>query len=390
MALRVCSSRFRSDVSVVMADSAGVSTIKKFFAAGFPLEWWHHIVLTGILPGIMILPFILSQYYTSTDTTGMGIVVAIISGIFGVPFTLGSNGIHLLASNSTAWAAVTAVLNLGFTFFGQLLTYHNFGSWSPFFKFYGAIFQFANPFLVFSILQVFNPNFYNEKYKWPFLNKFLSSIVDKKGLLIKGKVHTANDIGYIPLDPVTKEPSKDSVTGKYIRQYGKMGALSIGATLLLLIPAFSTIMKDLPAPWQASISNGLGSAFSGLTIIAAVFGGGGSVFAMTKLTGLFSSAPAAAAPARPAAAAAAAPRPAAPAAQQGGGEEIPSIIEAAKELTDGFEPDVNAQNQSGGGSGGGSMTDAESALFVGIIGAITAMGATIAAFRKKDYSFPTV
>ena len=364
-----------------MADSAGVSMIKKFFAAGFPLEWWHHIVLTGILPGIMILPFILSQYYTSADTTGMGIVVAIISGIFGVPFTLGSNGIHLLASNSTAWAAVTAVLNLGFVFFGQLLTYHNFGSWSPFFKFYGAIFQFANPFLVFSILQVFNPNFYNEKYKWPFLNKFLSSIVDKKGLLIKGKVHTANDIGYIPLDPTTKEPSKDSVTGKYIRQYGKMGALSIGATLLLLIPAFSTIMKDLPAPWQAAISNGLGSAFSGLTIIAAVFGGGGSVFAMTKLSGLFSSAPAAAAaaPARPAAAT-----------QQGGGEEIPSIIEAAKELTDGFEPNVNAHNQSGGGSGGGSMTDAESALFVGIIGAITAMGATIAAFRKNDYSFPTV
>ena len=36
------------------------------------------------------------------------------------------------------------------------------------------------------------------------------------------------------------------------------------------------------------------------------------------------------------------------------------------------------------------MTDTESALFVGIIGAIAAMGATLAAFRKKDYSFPTV
>ena len=390
-----------------MADSAGLSVVKKFFSAGFPLEWWHHVVLTGIVPGIMILPYILSQFYSSTDTTGMGIVVAIISGIFGIPFTFGSNGIHLLVSNSIPWAAVTAVLNLGFVFFGQLLTYRNFGSWSPFFKFYGAIFQFANPFMVFSILQVFNPNFYNEKYKWPFLNKFLSSLVDSKGVLIKGKVHTANDIGFIPIDATTKKPSKDSVTGKYIRQYGTMGALSIGATLLLLIPAFSNIMKYLPAPWQASIANSLGSAFSTLTVIAAVFGGGGGIFALTKLSSLFSSPAAASArggattpapepPAsepipeavpvpEPAPEPAPAPAPE-PAPQEGGGSEIPSIIEAAKELINGFEPNVNSQNQ----SGGGNMTDTESALFVGIIGAIAAMGATLAAFRKKDYSFPTV
>lgn len=360
-----------------MADSAGVSVIKKFFAAGFPLEWWHHVVLTGIIPGIMLLPYILSQFYTSTDTTGMGVVVAIISGIFGVPFTFGSNGLHLLASNSTTWAAVTFVLNLGFVFFGQLLTYSDFGKWSLFFKFYGAIFQFANPFFVFSILQVFNPNFYNEKYKWPFLNKYLSSLLDSKGVMRKGKVHTANDIGYIPIDPATKEPSKDPVTGKYVRQYGKMGAVSIGATLLLLIPAFSTIMKDLPAPWQASISKSLGSAFSTLTVIAAVFGGGGGIFAMTKLSSLFSSS-APAAPART-------PRPVAPAVQAGGGDDIPSMVDAAKELTDGFEPNVNAQS-----GGGNSMTDSESALFVGIIGLVAVMGASLAAFRKKEYSSPTV
>jgi hypothetical protein len=353
----------------VMADSGGVSVIKKFFDAGFPLDWWHHVVFTGIIPGIMILPYFLSQFYTSTQTTGMGIVVAIISGIFGIPFTFGSNGIHFLVSNSMTWAAVTLVLNMGFVFFGQLLTYSNFGSWSLFFKFYGAIFQFANPFFVFNILQVFNPNFYNEKYKWPFLNKYLSSIVDSKGKLIAGKVHTANDIGYIPLNPVTKEPLKDTVTGRYIRQYGKMGAMSIGACILLLIPAFSTIMKDLPAPWQASIANSLGSAFSALTVIAAVFGGGGGIFALTKLSSLVpSSTPA-------------------PAQRGGGGDgdDIPSMVDAAKELAE--EPQQNADAQSGGGS---EMSLSESILFVGIIGGVAAMGAALAAFRKKEYSSPTV
>ena len=380
----------------MMADSAGVSVIKKFFEAGFPLDWWHHVVLTGIIPGIMVLPYVLSQFYSSNNTTGMGVVVAIISGIFGIPFTLGSNGIHLLASNSTTWAAVTFVLNMGFVFFGQLLTYSNFGKWSLFFKFYGAIFQFANPFFVFSILQVFNPNFYNEKYKWPFLNKFLSPLLDSKGVMLKGKVHKANDIGYIPIDPVTKERSKDPVTGRYIRQYGKMGAVSIGATLLLLIPAFSTIMKDLPAPWQASISNSLGSAFSTLTVIAAVFGGGGGIFALTKLGSLFSSStPAAQAGGREAVPREAVQKEAvqkgavqkeAKPLQTGGGDDIPSMVDAAKELIDGFEPNVNSQS----GGGGNTMSDAESALFVGIIGLVAAMGASLAAIRKKEYSSPTI
>ena len=416
-----------------MADSGGISVIKKYLAGGFPLPWWAHVVLTGIIPGVMMIPYIMSHFYTPADTTGLGIVAAIYSGIFTIPFTLAFYGINLMVTNHVAWTGVTTVVSTAFSFIGQMLTYRDGGAWSPLLKFYGAIFQFANPLIVFNALQVWNPNFVNEGYKLPFSKTYMT------GLLSSKTTWTANDIGYVPKDASGNPMKVDSAgntipygnpayaTAKWARQYGQMGAASIGACILLLYPAINTMVKDLPAPWQATINNSMSKIITTLTVIAGVLGGGGGIFALTKLPSLFSSGTAAAAPAAAArtttttaratgahatGAHATGPHATGPHAtgahptgphatgphatgahptgvtHGGGGTELPSIVEAAKQILEGNDPNITVNNSTQ--EGGGASMDSESALFVGMIGAVAAMGATLAAFRNKQNPITTI
>jgi hypothetical protein len=381
-----------------MASTAGITYLKKFFSSGIAVPLLaHQVLLTGAVPAIMMLPYLIEQFSTA-PSTGLTAFSGLIAGIFTIPFTLGFYGMNLMAGNSIVGATMKGVLDMGLRFIGQLLTYYDGGAWSPLLKIYGGMFQYANPIMTYHIINaLFNPNFYNEGYRMPFLNSYTT------GLLSSKTTPTKNDIGYIPLDTSGNRIKLDTTgtpipfgtkgydTGVYARQYGQIGALGMGAILVLLIPAFDSMIKYLPAPWQASINNSISDVWSYLTIFAGILGGGGSIFAFTQMSSLFPSIPAA-------------PKPAATGtrtgtgtgtgtrtdtgtgtgAQDGGGDDIPTIVAAAKEILGGFEPNVNAQ------SGGGSLTDSESALFVGILGSIGVFGAALAAFRKKQYSFPTI
>jgi len=225
---------------------SGTSTIKGLFSKGFELPWWIHIFLTGIAPFLVLLPYV--------GTT-----------IFSFPYMFGVNGLNLLATNSMGFAAMKAAMNFFFQMIAAKLSSEFPGQWwLPVAR---AILYYGNPWFVFDILQIYNPSFASDGYKIPFWNKKTNSVLEKSS------TRTQKDIGYTD--------AKGTIS------YGWMGAVAIGAAIVLLAPATSILIESLPPEAKAKID----PIFSTIVTIVGGFGAvaGGSVASFVGIPALVSS-----------------------------------------------------------------------------------------------------
>ena len=312
--------------------SSGTSYLRTLIAGGMQIPWYAHIFLTGILPFLSMIPFI-GPFFFSAFTL------------------LGSNGMNLLASNSMSWAAAKAASNLMCRMIADVMTVKFPGKpWMPYLR---AILYYANPWVVFDMSQVFNPNFVNEGYKIPFWDKKVNAT-----LAATNPAPTMKDIGGVLLDakgkPVVGEDGKP--TGE--KAYGWIGAAFWGAVIVLAFPYVSTIISALPPEMQAKalpFTNLITTVIGGF---AAVAGGGIGTFvlipnmisgAQSQITALMSGG--------------------------GGGDQkgevVPSLQEVAESLL-----------KEGGQSGGGEAL--ESGLFAGVLSLIAFGGIVVGLTRLKD------
>ena len=342
------------------AQTPGAGDAKSGMTSWTIYPWQWHILLTGIAPFMLIIPFL--------PTSIQSILVC----IFVIPHTWGVNGVNLVASNSSFWALGKAAFNMLCIGLYDIMAIYFAGQWwLPALK---ALLRYANPWYVFDMIQVFNPKFKDIGYKIPFLNKRANTNKEKGAKLVTG------DIGYI------QRGSSGADTTTYGSFYKAAGAAAV-----FLLPALYTLFDNLPPELKGKVQPLLDSVVSVGSIITAVAGGGIGTFILlpqlaTSFQGNFAKLMAggseeggANAGAATGAAAGAAAGATATNAQLGGGD-VPSIEDLAKSLL---------KNKSTAQGGGGS-TDPESATFMGLLGITILGGISVALVRNKRLSAATL
>ena len=349
--------------------ASGESAAKGFFSKGVNLPWWAHIFLTGIAPLMILIPYV-------------GPV------LFSLPFTFGSYGINLLASNSMGWAAAKAASQMACNLLADILQVYFSGRW--WLPIVQSILQYANPWFVFDILQVWNPNFAKEGYKIPFWNKQVNSTLEAN------KLRTERDIGWPvvstldtksqavtyqddegnPIPYTVNSAGKPVFNGKVLTnpgpvkldatmlpfvKYGWMGAIAFGACIVLLLPALYTMAETFPPEIQAKMVPVLNTIFTLGGAVTAIAGGGLGTFVLlpklgsilqTNMTSIFAGGGGAENPS----------------AQTGGGKKgIPSVEDVAQGLL-------------------GRKLENESTFFMGSLAVIVLGGFSLALVRIKNLS----
>ena len=349
--------------------AAGQTAAKGLFSSGVNLPWWANVFLTGIAPLMILIPYVGPT-------------------LFSLPYTFGSYGINLLASNSMGWAAAKAASQLACSLLADLLQV-KFGGrwWAPPVR---AILKYANPWFVFDILQVWNPNFVKEGYKIPFWNKQTNSTLEGN------KLRTERDIGWPviskldsksqpltyqndegkPIAYAVNSTGKPTFNGKLLNNpgpvnldatmlpfvnYGWMGAIAFGACIVLILPALYTMAEAFPPEIQAKMVPVLNTVFTLGGAVTAIAGGGLGTFVLlpklgsilqTNMTSIL-----AGGGAEP---------------QTGGGKkDIPSVEDVAQRLL-------------------GGKADNESTFFMGTLAVIVLGGFSLALVRIKNLSATTV
>ena len=317
--------------TVASVEAAGKKEVQRWF--NLPIDWWTHVILTGIAPFLILIPFV--------GQIGLAI-----------PYMWGLNGINILASTTgkdSTWAIAKAAFYWGCKLISEYIDVEFGGQWwGPIVRY---ILLYANPWFVYDIIQVWNPNFSKEGYKLPFFGKILNS------KLVPGsstKPSSVKDFGW----KYTDANGVEHVT------YGMMGPVAIGAAITLIIPSLYSIFGALPASVTAGYKSTLDAIMLVVGGVAAV--GGGGIGAMVVLPALkdklLSYITPTAAPAAPVAP---------PTPQRGGGNAFPTVESVAKSLL--------KKSQSGGGTH--DLTG--DYLFFGILGTVVVGGMTLAALRLK-------
>ena len=234
--------------------SSGTSYLKTLLAGGIQLPWYAHIFLTGILPFLTLIPYVGPMFFSAFSL-------------------LGTNGANLLASNSMGWAAAKAASNFMCRMLADVLTVALPGAaWMPVLH---AILYYGNPWVVFDMLQVWNPDFVKQGYKIPFWDKQVNPV-----LTGAKPAPTKKDIGGALLGSDGK-PAVDGLgvpTGE--KAYGWIGAVFWGACIVLAFPYVSSVISALPPSMQAKalpFTNMITTVVGGF---AAVAGGGIGTFVL--------------------------------------------------------------------------------------------------------------
>ncbi len=335
------------------AQTPGAGDAKSGMTSWTIYPWQWHILLTGIAPFMLIIPFL--------PTSIQSILVC----IFVIPHTWGVNGVNLVASNSSFWALGKAAFNMLCIGLYDIMAIYFAGQWwLPALK---ALLRYANPWYVFDMIQVFNPKFKDIGYKIPFLNKRANTNKEKGAKLVTG------DIGYI------QKGSSGSDTTTYGSFYKAAGAAAV-----FLLPALYTLFDNLPAELKGKVQPLLDSVVSVGSMITAVAGGGIGTFILlpqlaTSLQGNFAKLMAGGSEEGQTNAVANAETTVEANAQLGGGD-VPSVEELAKSLL---------KNKSTAQGGGGSL-DPESATFMGLLGITILGGISVALVRNKRLSAATL
>jgi hypothetical protein len=254
-----------------------------------------------------------------------------------------------------------------------------------------SILQYANPWFVFDILQVWNPNFVKEGYKIPFWNKQVNSTLEAN------KLRTERDIGWPvvskldsksqaiayqneegnPITYAVNSAGKASFNGKLLSnpgpvnldatmlpfvKYGWMGAIAFGACLVLVLPALYTMAETFPPEIQAKMVPVLNTVFTLGGAVTAIAGGGLGTFVLlpklgsilqANMTSVFAGG-------------------GGDGNQTGGGKkDIPSVEDVAQRLL-------------------GGKADNESTFFMGTLAVIVLGGFSLALVRIKNLSATTV
>lgn len=327
----------------------GAAGVKSGMTSWTIYPWQWHILLTGIAPFMLIIPFLPTS------------IQSILICIFVIPHTWGVNGVNLVASNSSFWALGKAAFNMLCIGLYDIMAIYFAGQWwLPALK---ALLRYANPWYVFDMIQVFNPKFKDIGYKIPFLNKRANTNKEKGAKLVTG------DIGYI------QKGSSGADTTTYGSFYKAAGAAAV-----FLLPALYTLFDNLPPELKGKVQPLLDSVVSVGSIITAVAGGGIGTFVLlpqlaTSLQGNFAKLMAGGSEEEEANAGATAA-----ANTQLGGGDVPSVEDLAKSLL---------KNKSTAQGGGGSI-DAESATFMGLLGITILGGISVALVRSKRLSAATL
>jgi hypothetical protein len=240
---------------------------QSFLSKGFKLPWWAHIFLTGIFPLLVLIPYVGPT-------------------IFTFPYTFGVFGINLLASNSMTWAAAKAGFHLACQAMAEMIAVQSTGQWwLPALR---AILYYANPWFVFDIVQVFNPEFVKQGYKIPFANMQTDSSLNPAST----KPLTESHIGYTVdmsanrIDYAETLDKKGVQKTGYTTSYGKMSTIPIAASIALILPAMYTMSSFFPPALQAKINPVLSTIVTVGGGITAVAGGGiGSFVLLPNLIG---------------------------------------------------------------------------------------------------------
>lgn len=339
--------------TVASVQAQGQAAVQGTF--NFPIERWVHIVLTGVFPMLMLIPYV-GPF------------------IFSIPYMWGVNGMNILVATSgsdTAWTAA----KIGVYYACKVLSEYldvEFGDqwWEPIIRY---VLLYANPWFVFDIVQAspWNPNFEKEGYKIPFWGKLLNS---KLGPGAKTHPSSAKDFGWKYVDskghPVLDAKGVQQVS------YGWMGPLSIGACIALIIPSLYSILGSIPAAASTGYKSVLDAIMLVVGGLAAVTSGGlGAVVVLPalkdKLVSYLNPATVAPAALAPVAVPAAVPT-AAPVAARGGGYAQPTVQDVAESL-------LRKAVQ----KGGGADADTSDYLFMGILSFIFVGGVSLAAVRSK-------
>jgi hypothetical protein len=328
--------------SIDSIEAKGQKTLQGWF--NFPLDWWTHVILTGVVPFLILIPYV--------GQLGLAI-----------PYMWGLNGINILASTSgkdSAWAMAKAAFYWGCKLLSDYLDVECGDKWwQPALR---SVLLYANPWFVFDIIQVWNPHFSKEGYKIPFFGKHVNS---KLAPGATSRPSSEKDFGWKYVDANNKPIL--GADGVQRVSYGWMGPVSIGAAITLIIPSLYSILGAFPASVTAGYTSVLNSIMLVLGGIAAV--GGGGLGAMVVLPALKDKIVSYMTPAP------AVPRVGtqAPPVQAAGGNAnlFPSVESVAKSLL--------KKSQSGG-----AQHDLTSDyLFLGILGTVVAGGLTLAALRLK-------
>jgi hypothetical protein len=325
------------------AGAAASSSAPSFLSKGIGLPWWSQIFITGIFPLLILVPYVGPT-------------------LFNFFYTFGVNGINLLATNSMTWAVAKAAFNLSCQAMAEMIASESTGQWwLPAVK---AILYYANPWFVFDIIQVYNPNFRTEGFKIPFANiQTDSSLKPGSTTALKD-----SDIGYTVDPSGVKIAYNRTVDSKgvqkegYTTTYGKMSTIPIAASIALLLPAMYTMSAFFPPELQAKVKPVLDTIMTVGGGITAIAGGGiGSFVLLPKLigsvqdgiTGLMTGG-------------------APPSSQTGGG--IPSVHDVAKSM---LRP-------------ASTKEDDESKFFLGVLAFTIFGGLSLAVIRKKGVSGSSV
>ena len=343
-AAQAAASMFGTSTGVPAASSSSASTSTDLFSKGFVLPWWAHIFITGIFPMLILLPYIGPT-------------------LFNFFYTFGVNGINLLATNSMTWAVAKAAFNMSCQAMAEMIAIESTGEWwLPAVK---AILYYANPWFVFDIIQIYNPDFRKQGYKIPFAN------IQTDASLKPGSTTALkdSDIGYT-VDPsgvsILYSKTLDSKgvqkTG-YTTSYGKMSTIPIAASIALLLPAMYTMTSFFPPELQAKVKPVLDTILTVGGGITAIAGGGIGSFVLlpnligsvqTGITGLMAGGD---------------PKP-----MQTGGGGLPSIQQLAKSM---LRPAPTRE-------------DDESKFFLGVLAFTIFGGISLAVIRQKGLSGSSV
>jgi hypothetical protein len=267
VAAQAAASIFGTSTGVHTASSSSASTSTDLFSKGIALPWWAHIFITGIFPMLILVPYIGPT-------------------LFNFFYTFGVNGINLLATNSMTWAVAKAAFNLSCQAMAEMIAVQSTGEWwLPAVK---AILYYANPWFVFDMIQIYNPDFRTQGYKIPFAN------IQTDDSLKPGSTKKLidRDIGYT-VDPsgvkIAYEKTIDSKgvqKAGYTTTYGKMSTIPIAASIVLLLPAMYTMSSFFPPELQAKIKPILDTILTVGGGITAIAGGGiGSFVLLPNLIG---------------------------------------------------------------------------------------------------------
>lgn len=322
------------------AASSSTSSSTDLFSKGIPLPWWAHIFITGIFPLLILVPYIGPTF-------------------FNFFYTFGVNGINLLATNSMTWAVAKAAFNMSCQAMAEMIAVESTGQWwLPAVK---AILYYANPWFVFDMIQIYNPDFRKQGYKIPFAN------IQTDASLKPGSTTALNDsdIGYTVDSSGVRIAYGNTLDSKgvqkdgYTTSYGKMSTIPIAASIALLLPAMYTMSSFFPPELQAKIKPFLDTILTVGGGITAIAGGGIGSFVLlpnligsvqTGITGLMSGGDSKHV--------------------QTGGGELPTIQEMAKSM---LRPAPTKE-------------DDESKFFLGILAFTVFGGLSLAVIRQKGLS----